>query len=197
MARWRLTSAHYLNVPERDGQKSEWEQRETSRETGRQVRKLYPVPLLLDPKEPTDFNYPGEIIVAHGDKLHHPRDLIFLGPPTPDMEPLDDEAEAITKETSKKWVHPIESLSGNYGEGIMAIFERQLQEIIRNSGGIPKAESVNLGGVPADAFAKMQEQINELVAKNAELERRIAQGEDDNEPLPPPEIEPVVAARRV
>src|SRR5205823_6644923 len=55
--RWRLVNAHYLNVETLpDGTRVEWEHKETARETGRTVRKLYPVPMYLDPKEPADCN---------------------------------------------------------------------------------------------------------------------------------------------
>ena len=58
MARWRLTAKHYLTVPG-----IEWEQKETNRDTGRQMTKKYPVPLFLDPDDPADQNYreAGEI----------------------------------------------------------------------------------------------------------------------------------------
>lgn len=106
MARWRLMSAHYLNVPG-----TEYEHREVSRETGKQAVKRYPVPLFLNPNDPADCNYPGEIIVADKANRLHPKDLVFVGPPTPEMEPLDEEAEKISAKHREKWdKHPIESL---------------------------------------------------------------------------------------
>src|ERR1700722_1854222 len=94
--RWRLTNSHYLKVfalP--DGTRCEWEHKETSRETGRSVRKLYPVPILLNPSDPADCNYPGEIIIAHAvDGAHNlQQDIVFEGPPTQEMEPLNDAAQ--------------------------------------------------------------------------------------------------------
>src|SRR6266705_1767114 len=105
MARWRLRTGHYLNVPG-----TEWEYKETDRTTGKTGRKVFAVPMLLDPNDPADHNYPGEIIVASAEDRAFPRDIIFLGDPTPDMEPIDDEAEAISEALASKWVHPIESL---------------------------------------------------------------------------------------
>ena len=166
VARWRLTSAHYLNVPG-----TEWEQKETHRETGRQVRKLYPVPLLLDPKDQADWNYPGEIIVAYeGSK--YPRDLIFTGLPTPDMEPLNEAAEAISVGERARYKHPIDSIPGDYGQQVLTQLTKQLDAIISERG-IPKAE--NAGAIPSDAFAQLQQQVAELMAKNIELEGKLNQ----------------------
>src|ERR1700748_2905378 len=97
--RWRPNSGHYLRIPELpDGTQIEWEHKETARETGRTVRKLYSVPMLLDPKGPADCNYPGEIIVAHAvEGARNERfDYIFIGNPTPEMEPLNDAAQEIS-----------------------------------------------------------------------------------------------------
>ncbi len=116
--RWRLTEAHHLNVAQLpDGTKVEWEHKETARESGRTVRKLYPVPMFLEPKDAADHNYPGEIIVAHAvDGCHNLRqDYIFSSPPTPGMEPLNAEAEAITEVWRERWNNPIESLPANGG----------------------------------------------------------------------------------
>src|SRR6266705_2613092 len=105
MARWRLLTGHYLNV-----EGTEWEYKETDRNTGKQARKVFAVPLFMDPNDPSDHNYPGEIIVANIADRAFARDIIFLGDPTPDMEPLDAEAEAISESLAPKWTHPIESL---------------------------------------------------------------------------------------
>lgn len=110
MARWRLRTAHYLNVIERYGERIEWEYSETSRDTGRRARKLFPVPLMLDTNNAADFNYPGEIIVCTPGKGLRD-DIEFLGEPTPDMEALDEEAEAISASLRNKWEHPIDSLA--------------------------------------------------------------------------------------
>lgn len=106
MARWKLQVAHYLRVPG-----TAWEQVETDRETGRQRRKAYPVPMLLDPKDPQCWSHrpgqghvtkggsswdEGQIIVAYEGKTNDSRDIIFEGDPTPDMDPLDDEAREIS-----------------------------------------------------------------------------------------------------
>src|SRR6516164_5357111 len=99
MARWKLLASHYLNVPG-----TEWEQRETPRETGKEVRKRYFIPRLLNIEDPGDWTekyrndlgqvFGGDIIVCFAGR-GQPKDIVFEGLPTPDMEPLDEEAEAI------------------------------------------------------------------------------------------------------
>lgn len=146
MARFRLRGKHYLNVPG-----TEWEQKELDQATGKQARKIYPVPMFLDPAEPADCNYPGEIIVATEISKGNGRDIVFLGDPTPDMEPLDDEAEALVESLKHKWVHPIESLSGTYGESLMGMFQSEIAKLQSNT-----------GAAPNDIITKMQRQIEEL-----------------------------------
>lgn len=110
--RWRLMTSHYLNVPG-----TEWEHNESDRTTGKAVRKLYPVPALLDPRNPNDCNRDGDCVVAHAiEGLRNERqDVIFLGDPTPDMEPMNDEAEEISNGLKDKWAHPIDTLPANGG----------------------------------------------------------------------------------
>lgn len=110
--RWRLMTPHYLNVPG-----TEWEHNESDRTTGKAVRKLYKVPAMLDPRNPNDCNRDGDCIVAHAvDGASNVRtDIIFLGDPTPDMEPENDEAQAISDSLKAKWAHPIDTLPVNGG----------------------------------------------------------------------------------
>lgn len=159
--RWRLIEAHYLNVETLpDGTRIEWEHKETARETGRTVRKLFPVPMLLDPRDPSDFNQPGEIVVTQrvdGARLD-PRDLVFAGEPTPGMEPLNDEAEAITDQCRIRWSNPIESLPANGGmnEAETAFLERMI-------GAVTSAAKVDPTMVP-------KAEVDELKSRLAALE---------------------------
>lgn len=173
MARWRLTDAHYLNVPG-----VEWEYRETNRETGRQARKVYDVPMHLDPKNQADWNYPSEemIVVSNRFDAAHPRDHVFVGPPTPDMEPLDAEAKKISDAERPKWIHPIESLNMTYSESRLSEFERSLAEAMartgsRVSGPMP---ALSMSGVSAEQFENLQQQVATLMEKNAQLEEDLA-----------------------
>lgn len=163
MARWRLTAAHYLNVPG-----TEWEYKETDQNTGKQARRVFTVPALLNPNDPSDCNYPGEIIVAWKDKGQG-RDIIFIGEPTPDMEPLDDEASAVSNKLRPKWVHPVESLSGNGFSGdLIAMLEKQMTLALKN-----QPTNVSAAGVSQEDFAKLQAQVAALMAQNAALAEQL------------------------
>lgn len=187
--RWRLQEPHYLNVPG-----TEYDSVETNTQTKKRVKKSFPVPLLLDPKNPSDFNYPDEIIVAHAvEGAHNLRaDIIFEGPPTWSMEPLNEAAEALSnKLPGIKTNHPIDSLpgQGDFSGDLLHKLSQQLDKVIMAAGGIPKGDpTIPNQAVPADAIAQLQEQMNALMAKNAELERRIAQQEHADDPLPHVEI---------
>ena len=115
MARWALKQPHYLRIAEMpDGTKVEWEHKETNRTTGKAHRKMYPVGLLLNPEDPGDCNRDGECVVCHEGK-GNPSDYVFEGDPTPDMDPLDEEAEVISESLQEKWRHPIDTLPANGG----------------------------------------------------------------------------------
>ena len=163
MARFRLKGKHYLKVPG-----TEWEQKETSQETGKQARKVYPVPRFLDPDDPGDWNFRDipEITVSTKEDPKYPRDIIFIGKPTPDMEPLDDEAVAMFKRFEADWTHPIESLSPIYGENILAGLQLQVAALQSKT------------GAPAvDVVAELKKQIAELTVQVSNLtaaRRRVA-----------------------
>src|ERR1700751_6456069 len=131
MARWKLLEGHYLNVPG-----TEWEYKETDRDTGRQHRLVLPVPLYLHPDNSTDWNYKEQeaIIVSNKFNKAFPRDYVFSGPPTPNMEPLDEEAEKISQEfiDSGAWKHPIDSLNMTYSQSILSEFEQKLASLMAN-----------------------------------------------------------------
>ncbi len=158
MARWRLITGHYLNVLI-DGSPAEWEYKEVDRTTGRQGRKVYPVPMLMDPNDPADCNYPGEIVVCHEDKGER-QDIVFVGNPTPDMEPYDEEAEAISASLRQKWEHPIESLPSTMSDGESAFMAKLIEAM-----GQAK---------PAANASVSVEQYNELKALVEDLKAQLA-----------------------
>lgn len=175
--RWRLVEPHYINVPTLpDGTRVEWEHKETARESGRTVRKLFPVPILLNPGDPADCNYPGEIIVAHDvDGGHHFRqDYLFLGDPTPGMEPLNEEAEAITASLRPKWEHPIDTLpvNGGMNPAELVFMEKMMTEFAKNVGSaIP---STGNAVVSRESYDELKDRLEKLEATIA------AQGKPSN-----------------
>lgn len=169
MAKWRLTAAHYLNVPG-----TEYEYKETDRVSGRQARQVFPVPLLLDPKDPSCCNRDGDCIVVQGEPAGR-GEYEFVGEPTPDMEPLNAEAEAISDRHREKWKHPIDSLPVNgedYGSALIKAFERQISELIKSGAATP-AQPVSAATVSVDEFKALQEQVAALMAQNAELKKGV------------------------
>lgn len=171
MARWRLAGPHYLNV-----KGSTWEYKEVDRTTGKQKRTLFPVPQLLDPDNPGDWNYVygkdfGEIIVANkaGD---YPKDIIFSGDPTPDMVPLDDEAKAITAKMAPKWKHPIESLSTTYADEMLKDLGEQMQEV-RTKNGSAQVEGMSELLTAMTAMMKQNQELLAALAK-PQANRRVA-----------------------
>jgi len=145
---------------------TEIEFKETDRNTGRQARVVRTVPRHLDPKDPGDHNYPGEIIVSNGENAQA-RDIIFLGEPTVDMEPVDEEARQITKsmEAAGKWTRPAEGQ--DFGESLIKNFMEKLDRVA--------IQPVSTSGIDPKAFADLQAQVAALVAQNAALQAKIAE----------------------
>jgi len=174
MARWYLREAHYLNVPG-----IEWEYKESDRETGRQARRVYPVPLYLDPKDEKDWTdrENGWIVVSHKyDKAHH-KDVVFVGPPTPNMEPIDDEAHQITQGYIDRgaWIHPIDSLNMTYSQSVLSEFEQKLATALANLGRpIEMATpNVSVSGVSQKQFDELQTMVKQLAEQNASLQAQL------------------------
>lgn len=162
MARWRLTQPHYLNV---EGTKYRYE--ETDRNSGETAVQEYPVPRLLDPKNPKDCRSAGDCIVAYKGSEQR-GDWIFTGDPTPDMDPVDDEAGKITEAVKINWTHPMDDMpDGGYGQSLLEGLEKKLTEAFRNAGQTVGNQS--LSGVSPEDFKALQEQVAALMAQNAEL----------------------------
>jgi hypothetical protein len=163
--RWKLTESHYLNVPG-----TTWEQKETDRMTGKQVRKTYPVPLHLDVLNEADFNYTsieggegGIVVCWEGRGL--PRDIVFEGPPTPGMKPIDDEAR---EESAKyNWIDPINEFDAGmtYSEKLLVDLQGQVAQALMN--GPARTESVG-------ELKDVLEKLTEISLQNAQLLAEIA-----------------------
>lgn len=158
MARWRLVAPHYLNVPG-----IEWEYKEVDRTTGRPKRATFAVPLLLDPSQPSDWNYQhgrdeGEIIVCLEGR-GQPRDIIFEGDPTPDMVPLDDEAQELSAAFATKWKHPIESLEGSYADKLLDGLQSELA----------KVQAATNRPAQVEGMAELLAAMTSVMKQNAEL----------------------------
>jgi hypothetical protein len=124
MARWQLRHNHYLPV-----EGVFYEHTETANSTGETVRMRFPVPRYLDIADPkcwTEFVHgpdgkpvDGKVIVCNGTGAKG-RDIIYRGEPTPDMDPLDDEARAISESFREKWsVQSFDVPGQSYAEKIL------------------------------------------------------------------------------
>lgn len=128
MARWKLMTNHYLSVPG-----NEWEYTENDRTTGRPVRRKFTVPRLLSIADPQDWtnrwgnkdNEDGEIIVCYEGK-GEPKDIIFVGEPTPDMQPMDEEATVISASLASKWETRPDFNPGEYSQSLIDKFQVDL-----------------------------------------------------------------------
>ena len=104
MARWRLTASHYLNTVK----PAEYEIVEEDTENGGTMRTRLSVPRYFDVEDRTRLqgnnvtNARGNYIVCWEGKGER-GDIEFRGQPTPDMEPLDDEAAEISAKLRDVW----------------------------------------------------------------------------------------------
>jgi hypothetical protein len=160
MARWKLTEPHYLYGRPPDLDEVEWEYKETDRVNGRERRKRFKVP----------FYFEAETIVClEGKGLAS--DSVFEGTPTPAMDPLDAEAEAISAQHAASWKHPIESLPGQgFSASLLGSLEKQLAELTSKMP-VP-AVTVTESGVSRAEFEALQAQLAELMMQNAELQAK-------------------------
>ena len=124
--RWKLMCAHYLNL----AQGTEWEYVEVS--GGKSRRHKYLVPRLLDPRDPSDWNSrwgqrstggivgneEGEIVVCHPGK-GEPNDYEFVGDPSPDMMPLDDEARELSASFSDRWSYRPDGAEQSFSQSLI------------------------------------------------------------------------------
>lgn len=161
MARWKLMTPHYLNV---EGET--WEYTENDPKTGRPKRVQFPVPRLLDIRDPSCWtnrwgnkdNEMGEIIVCHSGKGGD-NDITFIGDPTPDMLPLDDEAKELSASFEKKWQAKPEFMAGDYSQSLINRFESDMKDSQPKPAEVP-------------GLADLVSVIGKLVESNQKIERR-------------------------
>jgi len=126
MARWKLACPHYLSIPN-----TEWEYNETR--NGKVNRKRFIVPRLLNTADPGDWtnrwgskdDEDGEIIVCHEGKGER-SDIAFVGDPTPDMIPVDDEARAISAAFEDRWKYKPETAEIDFSQSLVDKFEEAM-----------------------------------------------------------------------
>lgn len=160
MARWKLMTPHYLNCKD-----TQWEYKEVDRNTGRERRKQLPVPRFLDINDPGDWtnrwgnrdNETGEIVVCHEGKGEE-RDIVFYGDPTPDMQPVDDEAKEISAQFTDRWSYKPETAEISYSQSMIDKLEFERAEALA------KPQQVEVAGL-TDLVAAMAA----MAAQNAEL----------------------------
>lgn len=168
MARWKLIEGHYLNSPN-----VFWEQMETDRETGRQRRKQYPVPIHLDPNCPADWTHKpngghvsmggqsldeGMIIVCWEGKGER-KDIVFIGDPTPGMEPFDEEAEQISAALKPTWHDPISEFDLGISASEKMVFDSHQQ----------MTKALEQMAKPNPEFTAMLAMMTEMMKQNAIL----------------------------
>ena len=184
MARWRLITAHYLKVPG-----TVWEENSTDRETGRQKRIAHPVPLHLDPKDPTCWTHKpssghvslggnswdeGAIIVAWKGKTDDRRDIIFEGDPTypTEMEPIDDEAKRISEELWPNFTNPMDeaytALSPT--EQMLVDLQAKMSEAMTSFG----AARSSVADPAIGELKEVLKQLTVISAQNSQLLQQLA-----------------------
>jgi len=148
MARRKLSTAHYLHTVEQ----TEWEQVETTM-TGKQLRKRFPVPTFIDIGATVATPNTGQ-----GD------DIEFLGTPTPDMVPLDDEAQAYSDKMAEIW------RQGEYGVGTEAVLNNLSKQMATAMAtGQPFTGSVSVVGVKPEEVAELRSTVKALMDQNAAM----------------------------
>lgn len=163
--RWKLTEPHYLNVPG-----TKWEFTIQNRVTGKPQRKVFDVPLYLNPEDEGDWNirdgFDGYIAVCHEGK-GNPSDIIFIGNPTPGMLPLDDEARELTAKFAWK------PTQGTDEESKMASFSNQIL-----NGLIDKMSDAQVAASTPAAIPGLDQLIavmTQMMAQQGELIARLSQ----------------------
>jgi hypothetical protein len=163
MARWKLMTPHYINLEE----PTEWEYQEITRD-GKPRRAKMKVPRYLDPRDPGDWNNSwghganaeGEIIVCTPG-TGASRDYAFLGDPTPDMMPLDDDASAISAKFTNRWAYKPDNADTSYSQSMIDKFQVEMSQAASQP---QKVEIEGLGAVLETMTALLAAQAQQSAA---------------------------------
>lgn len=164
MARWKLMAPHYMNLV--NG--ADWEYVENS--GGKHRRHRFLVPRMLNPNDPGDWNSrwgqrssnnivgneEGEIIVALPGKGEG-SDYEFLGDPTPDMMPIDDEARELSASFETRWSYRPDQAESSFSQSLVDGF-REAMETSR------QPETVKIEGL--DAVLATLAQTQKLIVES-------------------------------
>src|SRR6266849_5825322 len=162
MPRWKLTAKHYLHALQ-SGQPSEWQREENNVQSGRAFRKTYPVPMFIDPDDPHCINRHLGYCVIATEGSDQPGDLIVSNfKPTPDMEPLDEEARQLSEVERPHWINPIDGLSPTMGEDFANQLLAALQQQMNKVGGISPTQ-LGVNSELSSLVAAQQKQIDALI----------------------------------
>ena len=159
MARWRLVKEHYIHACPQDmlDEGIQWEYKETDRVSGRERRKRFNVPMWCET---------GAVVATK--KSAQPGDYIYEGSPTPEMEPLDAEAQAITDEWKPKWQAPMSEAGLNEAFSNAAMLNMLVAKLAEvQTSQVPAAAPVV--GVTREEFDSVRDQLAALMAENAKL----------------------------
>jgi hypothetical protein len=174
MARWRLMTSHYLNTVT----PAEWEYKAT--QSGKSVRKRFTVPRYLDINDPSDWTvkvgngapvaFGGSddgaagLIIVCLDGQGAPGDVAFLGDPTPDMMPLDDEARELSGQYTDVWSYKPDNADVSYSQTIID----KIDELKANTEAVaPKVQIEGLNELVATLIASQKTMMEAITHSNA------------------------------
>lgn len=165
--RWKLLTPHYIKVPG-----TVWTQEEQPFATPKRIKREFPVPLYLNPEDPSQWTERNEdrsfgyIVVCHAGK-GKPSDTVFVGDPTPDMEPLDDEAREESAKFTGRWTMAGEMPAGDFENNVFSYLLRQVDAVAARNVDTPENDRAQLSSMTA--------QIADLISENENLKRRLGE----------------------
>lgn len=146
MARWKLMEPHYLKVPENYWEQTEtdqatgkqkrkkypvpthldpkdpgvWTHKSGDRDITQGGTAFTDGEILVSWEKGYVYERPDGVVFVCSTAVADQRDLIFEGPPTPGMQPIDEEAKAITAQF--EWTKP------SFGDSEMTYAERLIMD---------------------------------------------------------------------